>query len=215
MNEKRLRIDDIVDELEERGFDVSKFNAKQRAFVQEYLIDKNTIQAYKRAGYSAKTAHAAAYQAMEKPHIKAAIEIGVRKLSERAELTQDMVVAELRKIGFSDIRKLFDGDDLVPACDLDDDTAGAISSIEVVTRPGSQDGDGKRTVEYLHKIRLGDKRAALVDLGKHLGMFPSRVEHTGRDGGPIEFHSNIERARRLAYVFKRAEAEIVEISESD
>lgn len=39
--------------------------------------------------------------------------------------------------------------------------------------------------------------------------YRERVEHTGADGGPIEF-SNIERARRLAYILKQAAAEASE-----
>jgi phage terminase small subunit len=32
---------------------------------------------------------------------------------------------------------------------------------------------------------LSDKRAALVDIGKHLGMFKEKVEMTGAEGGPL------------------------------
>jgi phage terminase small subunit len=36
------------------------------------------------------------------------------------------------------------------------------------------------------KFKLADKRAALVDIGKHLGMFVDRTEITGKDAAPIE-----------------------------
>ena len=36
------------------------------------------------------------------------------------------------------------------------------------------------------KFKLADKRAALVDIGRHLGMFPNRTELSGPGGGPIE-----------------------------
>ena len=39
---------------------------------------------------------------------------------------------------------------------------------------------GKRT-----RLKLHDKKGALVDLGKHLGLFKQQVEHTGENGGPI------------------------------
>jgi phage terminase small subunit len=42
-------------------------------------------------------------------------------------------------------------------------------------------------------------------IGKHLGMFKERVEHTGRDGGPIEVAdmSDDEKARRVAFLLLR------------
>jgi phage terminase small subunit len=49
-------------------------------------------------------------------------------------------------------------------------------------------GDGARDVKRV-KFRLGDKRAALVDLGRHLGMFVNKHQHTGKDGGPIIWQS--------------------------
>ena len=55
---------------------------------------------------------------------------------------------------------------------------------------------------------LSDKRAALVDMGKHLGMFKELHEHSGRDGGPIKIEdrpmSDIEAARRVAFALGRA-----------
>ena len=55
---------------------------------------------------------------------------------------------------------------------------------------------------------LSDKRAALVDMSKHLGMFKELHEHSGRDGGPIKIEdrpmSDIEAARRVAFALGRA-----------
>ncbi|ENO82074.1 hypothetical protein B447_05033 [Thauera sp. 27] len=39
------------------------------------------------------------------------------------------------------------------------------------------------------RVKFHDKRAALVDVGRHLGMFKDKVEHTGKDGGPIQSES--------------------------
>lgn len=54
--------------------------------------------------------------------------------------------------------------ELTESADLDEDTAAAISEI-------AQTKEGVR-------IKLHDKRAALVDMGRHLGMFKDRVEHS-------------------------------------
>lgn len=36
------------------------------------------------------------------------------------------------------------------------------------------------------EIKMHDKTAALVNVGRHLGMFKDRTEHSGPDGGPME-----------------------------
>ncbi len=73
----------------------------QARFVDEYLIDLNATQAAIRAGYSARTARSTGPENLSKPVIAAAIAKGRLKQAERAELTGDMVIAELRILAFS------------------------------------------------------------------------------------------------------------------
>ena len=161
--------------------------AKQQRFVDEYLTDLNATQAAIRAGYSEKTARSISNENMTKPDIQAAIAKGMQARSGRTEITQDMVLRELAKIGFSDIRKvvrwgetqvrMIDGEDdgpedmvpyhglaLIDSTEIDDNTAGAIAEV-------SQGRDGL-------KVKLHDKKGALVDIGRHLGMFaaPAHAE---------------------------------------
>jgi len=80
------------------------------------------------------------------------------------------------KIGFSDIRKLVDwSGDLVVLKDsalIDDDAAATVSEVA-------------RSATGALRIKLHDKRAALVDLGRHLGLFKERVELTEHNSGPV------------------------------
>lgn len=154
--------------------------AKQQRFVDEYLIDLNATQAAIRAGFSAKTARQAGNRLLTNVDIQQAIQSGMEARSGRVAITQDMVLRELAKIGFSDIRKvvrwgetmvrMVDGEeqcaeDMVPyhglalidSSELDDNTAGAIAEV-------SQGKEGL-------KVKLHDKKGALVDIGRHLGMF--------------------------------------------
>jgi phage terminase small subunit len=167
---------------------------KQQRFVDEYLVDLNGTQAAIRAGYSERTARQIADQNMSKLVIKAEIQKRMKSRSERTEITQDMVLRELAKIGFSDIRKvvrwgetmvrMVDSDeegaeDMVPyhglalidSTEVDDDTAAAIAEV-------SQGRDGL-------KVKLHDKKGALVDIGRHLGMFKDKVEMSGPNGAPL------------------------------
>lgn len=166
-------------------------NAKQRRFVDEYLIDLNATQAAIRAGYSAKTANEQGSRLLANASVQASLSERMKKREHRTEITQDKVLAELAKIGFADIRRALEwgpevtvvdentgetavanGVALVSSEKIDSDTAAAIAEI-------SQTAQGI-------KIKLHDKRAALVDIGRHLGMFKDKVELTGKDGGPVQ-----------------------------
>lgn len=162
---------------------------KQERFVQEYLIDLNATQAAIRAGYSEKTAYSVGHENLSKPEIADAIVIGQKARAERTQVTADMVVKELARIGFSDLRKvLSQNGSLLHPGEWDDDTAASIASIEVVTNSGSsgEDEEGRKIVEHTHKIKVWDKNSALEKLAKHLGMFVEKHEHSGPNGGPVE-----------------------------
>lgn len=182
---------------------------KKARFVEEYLVDLNATQAAIRAGYSTKTAYSQGQRLLKDVEVAAAIQAAQAKRSEKTGITAARVIEELAKIGFSDIRKAVkwgsrlierpeetvpggesleaqphggalkrrkvgdDGTDafyvttveLQDSEALDDDTAAAISEV-------SQTKEGV-------KIKLHDKKGALVDLGRHLGLFTDRVEHSG------------------------------------
>lgn len=150
---------------------MTKLTPKQARFVEEYLIDLNATQAAIRAGYSKKTARSVGSENLQKPDVAAAITEAKAARSEKTQITQQRVLEELAKVGFSDIRKLFSGGALRGVDTLDDETSGAIASVEVVSRPGAPDEDGGRDVELVHKIKLWDKISALEKIGRHLGMF--------------------------------------------
>jgi len=160
---------------------------KQQRFVDEYLVDRNATQAAIRAGYSAKTAYSIGEENLRKPEVKKAIEIGEAEIAERTKITQDKVMKELEKIGFSnmlDYITITDGGD--PVTDfsaLTRDQAAAISEI-VVEEYTEGRGDEARKVKRT-KFKLSDKRSALVDMGKHLGMFKDHLVHSNDPENPL------------------------------
>lgn len=182
--------------------------AKQQRFVDEYLIDLNATQAATRAGYSKKTANEQGSRLLANVSVSAAIHQRMNERSGRVEITQDMVLRELAKIGFSDIRKvvrwgetqvrMVDGEegeaeDMVPyhglalidSTEVDDATAAAIAEV-------SQGRDGL-------KVKLHDKKGALVDIGRHLGMFTAP--------GHAELDAEL---KRLEVEKRRAELKLIE-----
>lgn len=153
---------------------------KQQRFVDEYLIDLNATQAAIRAGYSEKTARAVGCENLTKPDIMNAVHNAKAKRSERTQITQDRVLKEIARLGFSDLRNVMtNGGGLLNPTEWDDDTAAAISSLEVVRQnSGEYDSDGRPIPEHVHKIKVWDKNAALEKLAKHLGIYaPEKHDH--------------------------------------
>lgn len=160
---------------------------KQQRFVDEYLVDRNATQAAIRAGYSAKTAYSIGEENLRKPEVKKAIEIGEAELAERTKITQDMVMKELAKIGFSNMLDYITitdgGNPITDFSALTPDQAAAISEITVEEYTEGR-GDDARNVKRT-KFKLSDKRAALVNMGKHLGMFKDHLVHSNDPENPL------------------------------
>ncbi len=151
----------------------NKLTPKQWRFVEEYLIDLNGTQAAIRAGYSPNCAAQQAYENLRKPEIVALIDDLQNARAERANVRQDDVVQELRRMAFANIIDYLDFTDegvAQPRVDLTwltRDKAAAL--IEITETVGADD---TRTV----KVKMHDKLSALVKLGQHLGMWSSRRE---------------------------------------
>ena len=112
---------------------------KQQRFVDEYLIDLNATQAAIRAGYSEKTAKEIGSENLTKPNIAKAIQEAQSRLSNKAQVTVEMVVQGLLK-------------------EAQDYAEGSTQSARV---------------------------SAWAHLGKHLGMFKDKIEHSGDPNNPI------------------------------
>jgi phage terminase small subunit len=148
-------------------------NARHEKFAQELAKGKTADEAYQLAGFKPNRGNAARLNANESIRERLAEIQGKGAL--KAEATVERVLKELSRIGFSDLRRVFDTNGrLLRPEEWDDDTAAAVASVEVVTR---SIGDGE--VEHVHKIKVWDKNSALEKLAKHLGMFIERVEHSG------------------------------------
>ena len=165
----------------------SKLTAKQRRFVQEYLIDFNATRAAIQAGYSEKTARFIGAENLTKPNIQAEIQRLGQKTAQKLEITRESIMQELAAVGFartSDFVRVetepatklgihpITGEVInVPGSycqtvritntdDLPEDKAAALASI-------------KQTANGID-VKLHDKVRALELLGKAAGMFDSR-----------------------------------------
>lgn len=180
-----------------------KLTAKQQAFVNEYIVDLNATQAAIRAGYSEDTAYSIASENLTKPEIAGAIQVAMELRADRTRITADRVLVEVAKLGFSNIKDIFTATgQLKNLSALPDEVTAAIQSVEVVTK--RVDGGEDHEVEYVHKIKMADKKASLELLGKHLKLFADRTELTGADGKDlIPEMSDTEVARTLAFLLAK------------
>jgi phage terminase small subunit len=169
-----------------------KLSARQRRFVEEYLIDGNARRAALRVGYKPKRPRGG-YEVLHHPAVAAAIAEARASLSAIAGITPERVLAELGRLAFSDVRKLVawsgrnadaqageahgEGTStpagarvtLCASSELDADTAAAIREI---SEPGGR------------KVKLHDKTRPLELIARLLGMFKDPTE-LGPDGEPI------------------------------
>lgn len=155
------------------GMAKKKLNPKQLRFCREYVIDHNGTQAAIRAGYSKRTAKEQAYDLLTKPHVQGEIAKLEEKATKRLDKTADDVLRELALLGFSNMadfmRILPSGD---PCVDLSEMTREQAAALTEATIEDFTDGRGESARDVRRvKIKLADKRAALVELGKHFGLF--------------------------------------------
>ncbi len=158
---------------------------KQAAFCREYLVDLNAAKAAVRAGYSKRSAKQTAHAMTEKSEIQAELLRLMSAREVRTEVTADTVLRELVLLAKVDLSQAFNKDgSLKPIHEIPEDVRRAIASVESFEEFEGR-GDERKSIGFTRKLRFWDKTKALELLGRHLGMFRDRVEHSGPNGGPI------------------------------
>lgn len=164
---------------------------KQKAFVDEYLIDLNATRAYKAVYKNVKSddaARASSSKLLTNANIKVYVEKRMKDREKRTEITQDKVLNELAQIAFangSDFAKVVekpvlkeDGSVLLDPIteepiyyktvemkltdELPEEKRKAIAGIKM----------GKNGIE----VNTCDKVRALELLGRHLGMWNDKLQ---------------------------------------
>lgn len=160
-----------------------KLTAKQKAFVQEYLIDLNATQAAIRAGYSEDTATEIGYENIRKPHIKKAIDKAMEERSKRTEITADRVLQELAHIAFDDIKNYLSYRTEKTVVGTDDDTGKPIFDYKTIVELKDSDAIDTRSIAEIStgpngvfRFKQYCKDTALINIGKHLGMFTEKLQ---------------------------------------
>lgn len=146
----------------------------QQRWVEEMLIEPNFTKAAVRAGYAKKYAGKNGSDNYKKPHIRAALERARKKLALESGITPMRVLQEIAMIAFSDANDVRVG----PNGRLDADfpeARRAVQEIQVEYHDPPKEMTAKQRRAWKPtvrrgKIRLYDKRQALVNLAEHLGL---------------------------------------------
>ena len=164
---------------------------KHERFAQELAKGKTLEEAHRVAGYRADRRNA--QHLRQRDDISRRIEellanrdkIDVRateRAIERTAITKQRVIEELAKIGFAnmaDYTRLVGSERVVDLADASLDHLAAVQEIAVEDFKDGR-GENARDVRRV-KLKLHDKKGALVDIGRELGMFINRTEQ-GRPG---------------------------------
>jgi phage terminase small subunit len=175
----------------------TKASLKQKAAVSIYINNGgNKLDAYLRAygkkieDYKdPKMARVSAQKCFEKPamvlllkeaNAKAILaqhrraDEGVATAIEKYSITKERIMEELAKIGFANVTDVMtwgpDGVQVRPSGEIGE----AAAAVSEVSETGS--GEGPRSI----RIKMLDKQQALINLGKELGMFSTKVDVKGQ-----------------------------------
>lgn len=154
---------------------------KQRRtrFIKEYLLDHNATRAAIAAGYSEKTAKQQGSRLLTDADIRSQIEKQNSQINAKLDVTVERVTLELARLAFYDPGAYWNKDGSAkPFAELDEDARRAVAGFEMAEL-FSGTGEDRGLAGYVKKFKLADKGANLERLGRHLQMFPTKVDFHG------------------------------------
>ena len=166
-------------------------NPKHERFAQELANGKSGAAAYRLAGYKGDRRDATKLR--HSPDVARRLEEilasrdraetkAVERTIERTAITKQRVIEELAKIGFAnmaDYTRMVGSERVV---DLADASLDHLAAVQEIVVEDFKDGRGENARDVRRvKLKLHDKKGALVDIGRELGMFINRTEQ-GRPG---------------------------------
>lgn len=149
---------------------------RRTRFIKEYLLDQNATRAAIAAGYSEKSAKVTASRLLTYANVREAIERENAKINAKLEISVERVKLELARLAFFDPRAFWNKDGSAKQItELDEDSARALAGFEVAELFEGT-GQERGLAGYVKKFKLADKGLNLERLGRHLQMFPTKVD---------------------------------------
>lgn len=190
-------------EAEQGEVIVEKLTPRQQRFVDEYLIDLNATQAALRAGYSTKGATVRGSELLANRKVQERLQDAMRARQERTELNQDWVLKQWQAIAEADPRELVqyvrgacpecwegklrdEPNPDCPKCGGHGKGHVVLTDTRKLSPRAAKLYAGVQLGRDGIKVNMRDQDGAVQNIARHLGMFPSKVELTGKDGGPVQ-----------------------------
>lgn len=153
-------------------------NYMQKKFVEEYVLDpSNGTAAAKRAGYSIKSAKWMACELLKDERVKKMIEQSNEIAVKRLGITKERILQELALLAFANLKHIMvqdeEGNTGINLAHLPDDHSSPLTEVTITT------SKGKAKIKNI-KVKLADKRQALMDMAKIMGYSKEQVEVTGK-----------------------------------
>lgn len=177
-----------------------KLTRNQRLFCDEYLIDLNATRAYKAAYKNVtkdETAAVNGSRLLRNAKVESYIEQRMKEREKRTEITQDKVLKELAKIGFANVadyarvvEKEYKENIVDSEGNIIDKQIKTYKTVDMELTDNLTEEQQKVISEIKQtrngiEVKLNDKVKALELIGRHLGMFTDKVEHSGVIGSEV------------------------------
>ncbi len=159
--------------------DMSKLTPRRAEFVRQYIKSLNAAGAARAAGYAPSSANTEGSRLLANADVQQAISEARAQLAEREQVTPERIVSELASIAFSDLGDYFRLDGKNASIDFSNLPIGATKALESITVDEYVEGRGDNAQNVRRiRVRLHDKRAALVDLAKDSRYVLGRCERS-------------------------------------
>lgn len=152
---------------------------KQKRFADEFIVSLNGAEAYSKVYSNCQSPYATSSRLLADKEIQQYISERVGEITAKLELKQEIVIEELVKVAFANIKDYLsfneDGVSFKNSDNIDGSVVSEVSSVKIITKSS----ENEITEKVSLKLKLHDKMKALDNLGKYFKLFTDKVEHSG------------------------------------
>ncbi len=174
---------------------------REEKFCQEYVKRLDKAKAAVAAGYSKKSARKIGYENCTKPDIIQRIEEIRAEVKEKLGIDDHSVLSELASLAFWNMKDFINADNSIKDLSkMQRQKLKPIAGIKVTERIIKTGSGDKESIEKIitTELKLSDKRAALGDLGRHLGIFAEDNKQTKPNSSAPMTDSQFDKLLNLA-----------------